>query len=53
MRTGLIAVFVATGIAATTITAQGRCDRACLIGIADTYVDALVAHDPAKAPLAG
>ena len=53
MRTGLIAVFVATGIAATTITAQGRCDRACLIGISDTYIDALVAHDPSKAPLAG
>ena len=52
MRTGLAAVFVAFGLAATTISAQGRCDRACLIGISDTYIDALVAHDPAKAPLA-
>jgi hypothetical protein len=52
MRTGLLAVFVAFGLAATTISAQGRCDRACLIGVADTYIDALVAHDPSKAPLA-
>ena len=30
----------------------GGCDRACLNGIADRYLAALVAHDPAKAPLA-
>lgn len=28
------------------------CDRACLIKMADDYTAALVAHDPAKAPLA-
>ena len=28
------------------------CDRACLLGIADTYLAALVAHDPKKAPIA-
>ena len=28
------------------------CDRACLLGIADTYLAALAAHDPSKAPLA-
>ena len=28
------------------------CDRACLIKLADDYTAALVAHDPAKAPLA-
>jgi hypothetical protein len=36
--------------------AQGRlqqaCDRACLAGIMDQYLAAMVAHDPAKAPLA-
>jgi hypothetical protein len=32
--------------------AGGTCDRACLMGIADTYVAALVAHDPSKAPMA-
>ena len=31
---------------------KGRCDRACLIGIAEQYLDALVAKDPKKAPLA-
>src|SRR5690606_30478398 len=32
-------------------TAQ-NCDRQCLIDMADAYAAALVAHDPAKAPLA-
>jgi hypothetical protein len=31
---------------------KGACDRACLIGIADTYFAALAAHDPKKAPMA-
>src|SRR5687768_321545 len=30
----------------------GVCDRACLSNIADTYLAALVAHAPRKAPLA-
>jgi len=30
----------------------GACDRACLSNIADTYLAALVAHAPRKAPLA-
>jgi len=30
----------------------GPCDRDCLIGLADDYVAALVAHDPASVPLA-
>ena len=28
------------------------CDRSCLLAIADTYLSALVAHDPSKAPMA-
>ncbi len=28
------------------------CDRACLIAVTDTYLNALAAHDPAAAPLA-
>jgi hypothetical protein len=31
----------------------GPCDRECLIGIADRYLAALVAHDPGAAPMAG
>ena len=30
-----------------------RCDRACLEAYVDKYLDAMVAHDPAKAPFAG
>lgn len=32
--------------------ATGACDRACLISIAEQYVDALVAKDPKRLPLA-
>jgi hypothetical protein len=31
--------------------AQSACDRACLGGMLDRYLGAVVAHDPAKAPL--
>jgi len=31
--------------------AQDACDRACLGGMLDRYLGAVVAHDPAKAPL--
>lgn len=37
--------------AATAATARS-CDRACLMALADTYIAALVAHDPRKVPLA-
>jgi hypothetical protein len=30
---------------------QTQCDRACLEGLADRYLDAVVAHDPSKAPI--
>jgi len=33
--------------------AQGKCDRACLEGIAEQYLDALVAKDPKKLSVAG
>ena len=38
--------------AAKTMAAKPQCDRACLEGIASRYFDAMVAHDPSKAPLA-
>jgi hypothetical protein len=31
---------------------SGGCDRACLEGLLDTYVEAVVAHDPKRLPLA-
>jgi hypothetical protein len=41
----------ATGFSSTSPAAE-NCDRACLTGIITTYVDAMVAHDPSKLPLA-
>jgi len=38
--------------AATAPAAKPACDRACLEAIASKYLDAMVAHDPSKAPLA-
>jgi hypothetical protein len=32
--------------------ASDSCDRACLNGLVDQYLDALVAHDPSRLPLA-
>jgi len=46
---------LAVTLAATVAPAfaqSASCDRACLNRIADAYIAALVAHDPAKAPLA-
>jgi hypothetical protein len=35
-----------------TAAAADNCDRACLTGLITQYVDAVVAHDPSKLPLA-
>jgi len=46
---------LAVAAAASTIAARAAsaadCDRACLEGMVDRYIDALVAHDPAKIPV--
>lgn len=47
---GIAACALAQPIAAK--PANDTCDRACLIAMADSYAAALVAHDPARAPLA-
>ncbi len=39
------------GPALAPVTAA-QCDRACLQGVAETYLSAMLAHDPGKAPLA-
>jgi hypothetical protein len=44
--------FLLALIAPLAHAAHPACDRDCLKGLADRYVAALVAHDPAKAPLA-
>jgi len=57
MRTRVLAmtglVFLLFGVRETpTARAQGACDRACLEGFVDTYLDAWIARDPKKLPLA-
>ena len=52
MRTALV---LAAGASLAAVAGQANaasCDRAYLIGITDSYLAAIVAHDPAKAPLA-
>ena len=39
-------------LAPTAQAADKTCDRVCLKSLADSYVAALVAHDPSKAPRA-
>jgi hypothetical protein len=39
-------------LAASAASAVQTCDRACLEGVLDTYVAAVVAHDPAELPTA-
>ena len=48
------AFLVLCAISFAGVVGQGQapsCDRACLSGVVDTYLAALVAHDPAKAPM--
>jgi hypothetical protein len=52
----LIPVFVLFAVVVAVRAAHGQantaCDRACLEGFVDRYLDALVAHDPKRLPLA-
>lgn len=55
MKKSLVILFVcvfAAGVFAAQAQKSGACDRACLEGIADQYLAAMVAHDASKAPLA-
>jgi hypothetical protein len=51
-----VAVAIAAGFFAPKVSATGSipadCNRACLEGLADRYLAALVAHDPKRLPLA-
>jgi len=56
MRTlGVLAVtsWLMLGGAAGAQSARGGCDRDCLIGVSEQYLDALAAKDPKRAALAG
>jgi hypothetical protein len=51
-QTALLSILLALTVSAPVATqAQaGACDRACLEGFVNQYVDALVARDPARLP---
>jgi len=54
-RVGSIALWMAVPLLTTSITqaaAAPACDRACLEGLAENYLAAMLTHDPSKAPLA-
>lgn len=46
-------LFLVLTLLATGAAQAAQCDRACLSGLLTQYVDAVVAHDPSKLPLAG
>jgi hypothetical protein len=54
MRTRFILCAAVFLLAASPLSAQtaGPCDRACLEGVVDQFLDAFVKHDPKLAPLA-
>jgi hypothetical protein len=53
-HTGHRGLTILAATLALSSTARGAqdCDRTCLIGLTDTYLAAMVAHDPARAPVA-
>jgi hypothetical protein len=53
MRTALAVAAAGVGLLSLASQASAKsCDRICLIGVANQYFAAIVAHDPSKAPLA-
>jgi hypothetical protein len=53
MRSALGMAAAGLGLMALAAPASAKtCDRACLIGVTNQYLAAVVAHDPSKAPLA-
>jgi hypothetical protein len=60
IRGGALAFAALAGLLLTTLTliqreakaASSSCDRACLEGFVDQYLDAVLAHDPRRAPWA-
>jgi hypothetical protein len=52
LRLSTVAPLLLALVASVPALAQQPCDRACMKGVVDSYLAALVTHDPAKAPLA-
>ena len=51
-KTCAFALVCALAFAASASRASDICDRTCLEGLVDRYLDAMVAHDPERLPLA-
>jgi hypothetical protein len=51
MRSGLIALLIVAGTPMYAGQPAARCDRTCLDGWLDRYMDAFVAHAPSRLPL--
>ena len=51
MVSGALVGFLATQVKASTGPIPLNCDRACLEGVMDQYLAAVVAHDPKRLPL--
>lgn len=49
---GLLGISLTGALLAQNTTKSGPCDRACLEGFVDQYLDAMAAHDPKLVPLA-
>jgi hypothetical protein len=47
----LVTGFLMSGFLSSVVFGQAQCDRACLEGLVDRYLDAVAAHDPSKAPI--
>src|SRR5579862_7300797 len=45
-------IVLITTIGAAALQAADKCDRACLQGVVDSYLDAMAKHDPSKLPVA-
>ncbi|MBZ5575082.1 MAG: nuclear transport factor 2 family protein [Acidobacteriia bacterium] len=52
MKKRILAIIPAGLLLASSAVAEGNCDRACLEGFVDRYLDAMVAHNPKAVPLA-
>ncbi len=52
MRKTLATFLICAGACARIAAGQGACDRACLTGILDRYLNAMAANDAKKAPFA-
>lgn len=53
LRIASVTALACGGVVAPNVfAASARCERACLERFADTFLSALAAHDPARAPLA-